>query len=803
MSLLHPALLIGLVLAIIPIVLHLLMRARPKRLIFPALRLLQQRKNQNSRRMRLRHFWLLLLRMLVIAGFVIALSRPTLPPANYALRWFEWMWLIGIGIAAIVLDQVLQRQLAQRIVAIDQRQVQQARWRSGLIIAALLLAALLVAWPYQRRLAAEIKAPAQTILEDLPVAALFLCDTSGSLQYLQDGKSRLAVAQAMARTHLERMPTGSKAAVITGSGELPALMTPDLSAVQNRLEALVAEPVTAPLNERLRSALRLHLDDRERVTAERGAAGDRFLREIYVLTDLAASAWQPDAAHGLRDELAATPDIGLYFLDVGAEQPTNVGFVQARPLQPAISQGGLLEIEASVRATGAVRSEQTVELWVRVDDQPLTKRDQQTITIDHDRETGLRFRLEGLTGQLIQGELRLVTTDPLEYDNTIPFTVRVLPPLNVLAVVDQRAYASFWTAAIDGINDGGAAYKSTVITPAQWDSTALDKYDVVCWLHVTRPTEAMWTRLKAFVETGGGLFVALGASSTAVQPANGLDPLAYNAEAAQALLPAKLKASLNFTPAQSLVFREATHPLTTRLEQTGTLSELNEVDFYRHWRVEPVESSQVLASWPVEIPDPALVERHVGRGRTLLFASSVDSLAWSELPRRWPFVILVDQWLQGLARQATTPLTFLAGDRVTVPLPAETIGGAALLRAPDLTQRRVELVTNSRELTVPNTSVLGNYQIIRAGKTPAEIVAAFSLQAIPEEADLKRLRPSELDELLGEKRYGLARDPEQLERSVNTGRLGQEVYGLLMGLLIFVFVTEQTTATWFYRTDEA
>lgn len=47
-------------------------------------------------------------------------------------------------------------------------------------------------------------------------------------------------------------------------------------------------------------------------------------------------------------------------------------------------------------------------------------------------------------------------------------------------------------------------------------------------------------------------------------------------------MPAKLKASLNFTPAQSLVFREDTHPLTVRLEQTGTLAgSPNEVDFYR------------------------------------------------------------------------------------------------------------------------------------------------------------------------------------------------------------------------------
>lgn len=148
---------------------------------------------------------------------------------------------------------------------------------------------------------------------------------------------------------------------------------------------------------------------------------------------------------------------------------------------------------------------------------------------------------------------------------------------------------------------------------------------------------------------------------------------------------------------------------------------------------------------------PRVVERIVGRGRSLLFASSVDSLAWSELPRCWPFVILVDQWLQGLARQATTPLTFIAGDRVSLPLPTETAGGAALLRAPDLTQRRVELVTNARELTVANTSVLGITRFSVPGKTPPEIVAAFSLQAVPEESESAATAPRRVRRTPGRK----------------------------------------------------
>src|SRR5262245_52074053 len=101
MSFLHPLLLAGLGLVAIPVILHMWLRPRPKRLPFPALRLLASRQKQNTRRLRLRHLWLLLLRMAVIACMVFAVTRPTLPPANYALTWTET--LVAAGILAVTL----------------------------------------------------------------------------------------------------------------------------------------------------------------------------------------------------------------------------------------------------------------------------------------------------------------------------------------------------------------------------------------------------------------------------------------------------------------------------------------------------------------------------------------------------------------------------------------------------------------------------------------------------------------------------------------------------------------------------
>src|SRR4051812_13754489 len=60
----------------LPILLHLIMKQEPKKLPFPAMRFLKQKNKVNQRKMRLRHFLLLAMRMLVILLFALALFQP-------------------------------------------------------------------------------------------------------------------------------------------------------------------------------------------------------------------------------------------------------------------------------------------------------------------------------------------------------------------------------------------------------------------------------------------------------------------------------------------------------------------------------------------------------------------------------------------------------------------------------------------------------------------------------------------------------------------------------------------------------
>lgn len=83
LSFLTPLLLAGTALVVVPIVLHMMMRRKPLKREFPALRLLRARSVVNRRKLRLNHLLLLLARMAALALLALALSRPVLRGAGW------------------------------------------------------------------------------------------------------------------------------------------------------------------------------------------------------------------------------------------------------------------------------------------------------------------------------------------------------------------------------------------------------------------------------------------------------------------------------------------------------------------------------------------------------------------------------------------------------------------------------------------------------------------------------------------------------------------------------------------------
>lgn len=79
MIFLHPLVLLGIVAAAIPALLHLFQRRTPPEIEFPPLRYLNEAERRSARRLRLRHLLLLILRTALIMLLVLAAARPLVP----------------------------------------------------------------------------------------------------------------------------------------------------------------------------------------------------------------------------------------------------------------------------------------------------------------------------------------------------------------------------------------------------------------------------------------------------------------------------------------------------------------------------------------------------------------------------------------------------------------------------------------------------------------------------------------------------------------------------------------------------
>ena len=105
MTFLHPWLLAGLLAAGVPLLLHLVQRREPPTIVFPAVRYLLDATREHQRRLRIRHWLLLLLRTLLIVALVLAAAGPTVRRSGVTSHAPSALVLVvdnSLGSAAIV-----------------------------------------------------------------------------------------------------------------------------------------------------------------------------------------------------------------------------------------------------------------------------------------------------------------------------------------------------------------------------------------------------------------------------------------------------------------------------------------------------------------------------------------------------------------------------------------------------------------------------------------------------------------------------------------------------------------------------
>ncbi len=802
MSLINSTLLFGMILAVLPVILHFAMRAKPKRVEFPALRLLKARQPSNARRMRLRQWLLLLLRILMIAILVLTLARPSLPAANYSLRWWEWLgaaaafaaaggcyWWLGRNSSASATGSVERT---------DRRQRQRVLCLLGGVAAAILVAGL----PWGLRVRAELLSPRAEGAEDIPVAAIFLVDTSLSMKYQHENRTRLEHAAEVARDQIGRFPVNSRAAVSGLSQEEDFIFQADLAGAASRLDSLEVTAVPKKINQQLKTAIEAQIEDR-RLTQEQagtGGSSDLYAREIYVLSDFSKSAWQLPDESGIADMLAQIDWLQIYFIDVSVDQPVNARITDLTLSEETAVAGRELLLTMSVASTSGLPQISTIETNL-INEAGVETRVGAPVVVKLDGNASqvmTTVRVPASTN-VLEGTVRLTTSDPLQEDNVRYFSCGVQPTPKVLLISDRLEESRYVRNALqpEDLELAGVRLCNcrSVVTASAGDQN-FSEYDAVFLINAQRPDAALWNALQKYADQGGGVFVVAGSAR--------IQPLAWSAPEAKSLLPASPLTIVRFLkePAE-LQLSNGTHGLVRAFEKDETLRvELLACAFDRCWAVEADPSATVLMRFSGPANRPALMERKIGRGRCMMFTSAMDNMTdggseWNNLSNSWSFLVLAEKVLQQMTGASDFRRNFVAGQMIDLPVPVAQRFEQFLLRRPGLRQTRGSLPAEQSSVLIDDADEAGHY-LVRPFESPSSFVAGFSINDSDEETDLARVPDDQLQAIAGPDRATILHDPTELQRAVRAGRLGVEVFPVLLGLLLILFSAEHLMANFFY-----
>ena len=807
MALINASLLAGVILAGLPVLLHLIMRAKPKRIEFPALQLLKTRQTSNSRRMKLRQILLLLLRAIVIIVAVLALTRPSLPAAQYSLKWYEWLILVVViggtlGIYAWLSKRATAGERAEHVV-----REQRGRLRTFALLGGILAVLICVGVPWGLRVQAEMTGPRNPLAADIPVAAVFAFDNSLSMTYLHESQTRLEFAEQMATEHLTNLPQGSRVAVVTSDLDSEVVFQADLAGARSRINDL--EPTTTPrsLNVVLKNAIEGHVLDREQVRTELGI-GDLFSREIYLLTDLSEPAWHDPDESGLRDLLVQHDWLQVYLIDVSVTNPINVSLSQLRLDRQATVEGQSVNVSVTVSSTAAADPSATLELFTldKLGNEIVGggggSSARRRVSFDGSPPTAV-FTVSGLKGSDVQnGFIRLAAPDPLTFDDIRYFTFGVSAVPRVLLVSDRLMDGKYLLNALQPAvleRQGIRKFDCKAVTTNQLPRQKLSNYDVICVVNLQRPDASVWSDLYRFVDDGGALFITTGGEKL-------IQAIDWRTADAEKLLPGLPISRLPFrqSPGQLTLVAEDNPIVRSFSNDQDAKTALSYALFDLCWTFDVPENSRVLMEFNDKTRRPALIERRVGAGRAVLFASAVDNLVnggskWSEgfVVDNWAFLMLVDEVMQYLTGAADEQRNFVVGDPVEITVPAADRFNRYAVARPRLRLTEGTLPFDEPSALLTDIDEAGHYQL-RSTDEGNRFHRDFAVNDLDEENNLTVVSEEVLDTILGSGRYSRVTDPEQLDRAVNVGRLGVEVFPVLMGLLIVLFCGEHLMANFFY-----
>ena len=541
-----------------------------------------------------------------------------------------------------------------------------------------------------------------------PRSVVVLLDASMSMQY-GDYFER---AKRAAFEVLRSLHAGDEAALVTfaeGTGKIRELTT-DIAGLEASLQA-IGPPgfqATASL-----AALRL---------ADQMLRSARYPDKTVVMI----SDYQRRAFENIDAGWRLGAGVVFKSIKIGDPETTNLAVTEVKSPAAVFRDQEEHVIVARVRNLGT-RPLSKTRVSLAIDDLTV---DTRNVELTGQSETIVKLRTKFRKRGVYRGAVT-VADDRFAPDNTFYFTVNVLTPLRVLAVIedpadDGRAGATQWFEWAMGRRDR-TRFQIDVLRPRQVTLEAVNTHDVMVLFDVRGLQPVQVRTIETFVREGGSLLIA---------PAGRVTAQTFNS-LLDGLTPARLERQQTEPVGKFRVIAELNlrHPIIRTL-QIGRNNDLGRARFRRYWFTKPVEGSEIIMGF--DNGQAALLEGRFGRGRVLLFTSSLDT-TWNNLPLQGLYLPLMQETLRYLAPADEKKQSYVVGEPVRMKMPP---GNALRVTDPDDAETVLTSATGS-DVVYRNTLEPGFYDV-RGGEQPDFL--AVNVSSL--ESDLAASATEEIEKLL-------------------------------------------------------
>ena len=347
-------------------------------------------------------------------------------------------------------------------------------------------------------------------------------------------------------------------------------------------------------------------------------------RKIVLISDFHAAGWSAATA---SFKLGTATD--LQTIDVGGNNSEpNVAVTNVEAHGVIFGQKYLENLAVHVNNFSDIPRDR-VQVSFLINDQTVEKRE---ISMDS-RETRI---IEFSGFNLAEGANRCaieIASGDFAPDNHFYFTLKRKVPAKALIIegASRGRSDSLYLQSALSTNDA-LPYTFTLKTTGAVDPSGIPEYSLIILNDAGALSPALAQSLTKFVDTGGRLIIATGTHT---------DIAAFNS-ALEKVSPAILREIVQTKSNETVAISEVKfdHPIFEIFRESGRLSAAQVIGYMRS---EPQANTAVLARF--EDGSPALIESRTGKGRVLLFTTSLGP-SWNDLPLTPAYLPFVHQMIK-------------------------------------------------------------------------------------------------------------------------------------------------------------